>query len=133
MSTSSSATPPPAGALFASSTTGLVRPEKFAFLVDMPPQLVWITDRTGFHTCFNQRRTDFTGYTLADSVGADMWNHLLHPDGQARARTVWGHSLDTGATYGIEYRFKARNSLCRWFGTNTDVTAMYELQECNGV
>ena len=115
MSTSPSATPLSAGGLPASSTTGLVGPEEFTFLADMLPQLVWITDRTGFHTYFNQRWTDFTGYTLADSVGADMWNHLLHPDDQVRARTVWGHSLDTGANYEIEYRFKARDGSYRWF------------------
>ncbi len=64
---------------------------EFQFLADFIPQLVWITDSTGFHTYFNQRWTDYTGYTLADSVGPDMWNNLLHPDDQARARQVWGH------------------------------------------
>ena len=82
--------------------SGLVRPEEFAFLADMLPQLVWITDRMDFHTYFNQRWTDFTDYTLADSVGSDTWNCLLHPHDKACARTVWGHSLDTGANYGIE-------------------------------
>ena len=97
------------------SANGLVGPEQFAFLADMIPQLVWITDHTGFHTYFNQRWTDFTGYTLADSVGSDMWNNLLHPDDQARAREVWGRSLATGVAYEIEYRFKARDGSYRWF------------------
>jgi PAS domain S-box-containing protein len=89
--------------------------EQFQFLADMIPQLVWITDPTGFHTYFNQRWTDFTGYSLADSVGPDMWNNLLHPDDQARARDVWGHSLATGEPYSIEYRFRAREGGYRWF------------------
>ena len=75
---------------------------EFNFLADFIPQLVWITDSTGFHTYFNQRWVDYTGYTLADSVGPDMWNNLLHPDDQARARQVWGHSLATGDNYEIE-------------------------------
>ena len=50
---------------------------------------------------------------LADSVGPDMWNNLLHPDD--RAREVWGHSLATGADYSIEYRFKAKDGSYRWF------------------
>ncbi|OGX86038.1 hypothetical protein BEN47_13770 [Hymenobacter lapidarius] len=94
---------------------GLVGPEQFTFLADVIPQLVWITDPTGFHTYFNQRWTDFTGFTLADSVGPDMWNNLLHPDDQARAREVWGRSLATGVDYNIEYRFKARDGSYRWF------------------
>lgn len=89
--------------------------EEFQFLADFIPQLVWITDPTGFHTYFNQRWIDYTGYNLADSVGPDMWNNLLHPDDQARARKVWGHSLATGAAYEIEYRFKGRDGQYRWF------------------
>lgn len=89
--------------------------EEFQFLADFIPQLVWITDPTGFHTYFNQRWVDYTGYTLADSVGPDMWNNLLHPADQARARQVWGHSLATGDAYEIEYRFKGRDGQYRWF------------------
>ncbi|MBT9395278.1 PAS domain-containing protein [Hymenobacter sp. NST-14] len=87
----------------------------FSFLVELIPQLVWTTDPAGFHTYFNQRWTDFTGYTLADSVGPDMWNNLLHPDDQELARRVWGHSLATGEFYEIEYRFKSREGDYRWF------------------
>lgn len=94
---------------------GLVGPEQFHFLADLIPQLVWITDATGFHTYFNQRWIDFTGYTVADSVGPDMWNNLLHPADQARAREVWGHSLATGSDYEIEYRFMGRDGQYRWF------------------
>jgi PAS domain S-box-containing protein len=89
--------------------------EQMHFLADFIPQLVWFTDAMGFHTYFNQRWIDFTGYTIADSVGPDMWNNLLHPDDQARARQVWGHSLATGEFYEIEYRFKSKDGSYRWF------------------
>jgi PAS domain S-box-containing protein len=105
----------PAPVPTAAAAHGLVGPEQFTFLADMIPQLVWITDNTGFHTYFNQRWIDFTGYTLADSVGPDMWNNLLHPDDRANAREVWGHSLATGDFYRIEYRFKAKDGSYRWF------------------
>ena len=88
---------------------------EFQFLADFIPQLVWITDPTGFHLYFNQRWVDYTGYTLADSVGPDMWNNLLHPDDRARARQIWGHSLATGEDYEIEYRFKSQAGDYRWF------------------
>jgi PAS domain S-box-containing protein len=89
--------------------------DEFQFLADFIPQLVWITDPTGFHMYFNQRWIDYTGYTLADSVGPDMWNNLLHPDDRDRARRVWGHSLATGDDYEIEYRFKGQDGEYRWF------------------
>jgi len=84
-------------------------------LADVIPQLVWITDSKGFHTYFNQRWIDFTGYTLTDSVGPNMWNNLLYSDDQQRAREVWGRSLATEADYSIEYRFKAKDGSYRWF------------------
>jgi len=98
-----------------SSGSSFAEQEEFNFLADLIPQLVWITDAQGSHTYFNQRWTDFTGYSLRDSVGPDMWNNLLHPDDQARAREVWGQSLATGTDYEIEYRFKSRAGDYRWF------------------
>lgn len=89
--------------------------EQLRFLVDFIPQLVWFTDPSGSHTYFNQRWTDYTGYTLEDSLGPDMWNNLLHPDDQERARKVWGHSLATGENYEIEYRFRSKDGGYRWF------------------
>ncbi|MFD2717529.1 PAS domain-containing protein [Hymenobacter monticola] len=115
MSNSPSANPLPAEALPTGASQGQVGPEQFTFLADMIPQLVWITDPTGFHTYFNQRWINYTGYDLAGSVGPDMWNNLLHPDDRARAREVWGHSLATGDDYNIEYRFKGRDGAYRWF------------------
>lgn len=101
------------------STTSLSSPSlienEFQFLADFIPQLVWITDPTGDHLYFNKRWVDYTGYTLADSVGPDMWNNLLHPDDRARARQVWGHSLASGDDYEIEYRFKSKQGDYRWF------------------
>lgn len=91
------------------------REEEFRFVVEFIPQMVWLTDPQGFHTFFNRRWIDYTGYTVAQSQGTEMWNNLLHPDDQDRARQVWGHSLATGADYEIEYRFKGRDGVYRWF------------------
>ena len=89
--------------------------EEFAFLADTIPQLVWITDPEGSHIYFNQRWTDYTGLPMAESLGPDIWNHLLHPDDQARARKRWNKSLSTGGVYSIEYRFKSKAGDYRWF------------------
>lgn len=90
-------------------------PADFSFLAELIPQLVWTTNPSGYHTYFNQRWIDYTGYTLADSVGDDMWNNLLHPDDRQRAWQRWGHSLETGEFYEIEYRFKSQAGDYRWF------------------
>ncbi len=84
-------------------------------LVDQLPQLVWTTDPAGNHTYFNQRWTEFTGLTMAQSLGPDVWNLTLHPDDQARARERWEHSLRSGEFYEIEYRFRRHDGAYRWF------------------
>ncbi|WP_207434223.1 PAS domain-containing protein [Sabulibacter ruber] len=113
---------------------------QFQFLAESMPQLVWTTDAQGYHDYFNQRWVDFTGYDVETSKGKDMWNKLLHPDDQERAATRWQYSLETGAPYEIEYRFKRSSdgtwrwflaralplrdqegNIIRWFGTCTDI------------
>ncbi len=89
--------------------------ERFQFLADTIPQLVWTTDPQGYHNYFNQRWIDYTGYDVESSQGTEMWNNLLHPDDQERSRKRWQHSLDTGKFYEIEYRFKSKDGSYRWF------------------
>ncbi|UYZ57352.1 PAS domain-containing protein [Hymenobacter latericus] len=89
--------------------------EEMRWVTELMPQMVWVTDPQGYHTYFNQRWIEFTGYNVEQSQGTEMWNNLLHPDDQQRARTVWTHSLTTGAPYEIEYRFKSKEGDYRWF------------------
>lgn len=88
----------------------------FQFLADVVPHMVWRTDANGFHNYFNKRWVEYTGYDVESSLGTEMWNNLLHPEDQERARRVWTHSLETGDPYEIEYRFKrASDGIWRWF------------------
>ncbi|WP_026462545.1 PAS domain-containing protein [Adhaeribacter aquaticus] len=121
--------------------------ERFQFLAETIPQLIWTTDSNGFHDYFNQRWIDFTGYTVEASQGTEMWNNLLHPDDRERAHQRWQHSLQTGAFYEIEYRFKskegtykwflgqavpmrnAQGEITKWFGTCTDIEEQKRWQE----
>lgn len=121
--------------------------ERFQFLADTIPQLVWTTDPQGYHTYFNQRWIDYTGYDVESSQGTEMWNNLLHPDDRERARKRWQHSLDTGEFYEIEYRFKnkeggyrwflgqaapmrnAEGEIYKWFGTCTDIEEQKQWRE----
>ena len=89
--------------------------QDFQILADTIPQFVWTTDPKGYHDYFNHRWTEYTGFTPKASEGGEMWNRLLHPDDQARARERWNHSLQTGEFYEIEYRFKRHDGAYRWF------------------
>ncbi len=111
---------------------------KFRVLADTMPQMVWSAQPDGFHDYYNARWYEFTG-TPVGSTDGEGWNGMFHPDDQARAWSVWGHSLRTGDPYEIEYRLRnasgdyrwtlgralpmrdAEGAIIRWFGTCTDI------------
>ena len=131
----------------AATFSGTQDESRFRFLAEFIPQLVWMTDPTGYHTYFNQRWIDYTGYDVEASQGTEMWNNLLHPDDRARARQRWNHSLETGEFYEIEYRFVSKQGdyhwflgqaepqrdaaghIVRWYGTCTDIHELKQMQQ----
>jgi PAS domain S-box-containing protein len=107
-------------------------------LADSIPQLVWITDPEGSHELYNARWYAYTGCSPDQSAG-EGWNEVLHPADRERAFEVWRRSLESGAPYTIEYRFRRHDGayhwflgqalprrneegeIVRWFGTCTDI------------
>ncbi|RYD59112.1 MAG: PAS domain S-box protein [Sphingobacteriales bacterium] len=83
-------------------------------LADSLPQLVWVTDAQGYHGYYNRKWYEYTGLTYEQTKG-EGWNAVLHPGDQRRAFEVWNRSLQTGADYEIEYRFRQSNGQYRWF------------------
>ena len=111
---------------------------RFRTLADTMPQMVWSTLPDGYHDYYNARWYEFTG-APAGTTDGEGWNGMFHADDQARAWTVWRHSLATGEPYQIEYRLRhfdgtyrwvlgralpirnAEGRITRWFGTCTDI------------
>lgn len=77
------------------------------------PQIVWITRPDGYHVYFNQQWSDFTGLTLAESLG-DGWNPPFHADERPLARRLWNEATRTGDPYEIEYRLRRHDGVYRW-------------------
>src|SRR5580698_8183616 len=48
-------------------------------LIELSPQIVWISDPNGFTTYTNQYWFDLTGLTLEQTINGG-WTHVLHPD-----------------------------------------------------
>ncbi len=119
--------------------------QRFRFLAEMIPHLVWSTRPDGYHDYFNERWFEYTGLTFEDTRGP-KWNDVLHPDDRERAWNRWQQSLDTGEPYSIEYRFRrndgayrwflglalplrgADGEIQRWFGTCTDIQAIKDTE-----
>jgi PAS domain S-box-containing protein len=136
---------PPTGAACPSEIPADVEQSLYSILDGMP-QLVWSTRPDGYGDFYNRRWYEYTGADPDATRGAG-WNDMLHPDDQQRAWERWGHSMETGEDYEIEYRFRradgeyrwflgralplrdARGRIVRWFGTSTDVDDQKRLEK----
>jgi PAS domain S-box-containing protein len=119
---------------------------QFKAIADSMPQMVWSTLPDGFHDYYNARWYEFTGVPDGSTDG-EGWNDMFHPEDQARARTLWRHSLETGEPYEIEYRLRHRSGvyrwtlgratpirddagrIIRWFGTCTDIDDLKRMEQ----
>lgn len=86
---------------------------KFRTIANAMPQMAWSTLPDGYHDYYNDQWYAFTGVPYGSTEGAG-WNNMFHPDDQARAWSVWRHSLETGTAYEIEYRLRHHSGEYRW-------------------
>ena len=111
---------------------------KFSDFANSLPQIVWATDTSGKNIYFNDAWMDYTGMTLAESLG-DGWNKPFHPDDQQRSWEAWKNATKNLAEYSLECRLKKSDGtyhwwlirgvpvidhfgkITRWFGTCTDI------------
>lgn len=113
--------------------------QRYRYLANAIPQLVWTTDADGQCDYFNQNWCDYTGLTLEQSLGSG-WVAALHPDDVEQAKKVWLNAVKNGTLYENEYRFKwtgdgsyrwqlargfplkdEQDRVIKWFGTCTDI------------
>ena len=83
-------------------------------LTDHVPQIVWTADAEGNADWFNREWYDFTGLSVADSLPWG-WLIVIHPEDRDRCRDRWTHSIRSGERYEVEYRFRRRDGVYRWF------------------
>jgi PAS domain S-box-containing protein len=113
--------------------------ERFRYLADALPQIVWMARPDGILDYYNERWYDFTGFPRGQT-GDDSWKPILHPDDMAPCLERWYSAVRSGREYQIQYRFKdrrgggyrwflgravpvrdERDRVIRWFGTCTDI------------
>lgn len=120
--------------------------QKFRTLTDAMPQMVWITEPSGWNIYFNQQWVDYTGLTLEESYGHG-WMKPFHPDDKQRAWEAWQHATQTDSIFSIECRLRRADGIygwwlargvsrhdesgevINWFGTCTDITEQKMTEE----
>jgi PAS domain S-box-containing protein len=87
--------------------------QRYRNLADAVPQMVWTTDAKGAPTYFNQRWMEYTGRSIAQSLGSG-WLSTLHPNDAERVDEQWRRALMTGEGLRAECRLRNGHGSYRW-------------------
>jgi PAS domain S-box-containing protein len=90
--------------------------ERFRFLAETIPSIVWTAAPDGTITYANRRWFDFCGLSPEQDPAARQ-ELVIHPDDYERCMTAWTESVRTGKEYEIEVRNRRHDGVYRWFMT----------------
>ncbi|MBH8575841.1 PAS domain S-box protein [Nostocaceae cyanobacterium CENA369] len=120
--------------------------ERYRYLAESIPQLVWTANAEGMLTDVNQRWLEYTGLTLAQAQTAG-WQAIVHPDDLPTLSQNWVAAQQAGTNYRAEGRMRradgayrwhlhqavalknAQGQLIKWFGTATDIENQKQLEQ----
>jgi PAS domain S-box-containing protein len=113
--------------------------ERYRFLAESVPQMVWTASPDGMLDYVNRQGTGYFGASQAALLGVG-WLEFVHSDERQLVAERWTQSLATGAGYEIEFRLKRASdsswrwhlvralplrgqngNIVQWFGTCTDI------------
>jgi PAS domain S-box-containing protein len=119
---------------------------QFRTLADNIPQLAWMADADGALFWINQRWSEYTGTTLGEVVGS-RWKRTVHPAHVDRVVETLERSFALGEAWEDTFPMRGRDGqfrwflsraqpirdqrerVQRWFGTCTDVSEQWLLDE----
>ncbi|AKJ31800.1 PAS domain-containing protein [Caldimonas brevitalea] len=87
--------------------------EHYRLLVDLSPGIHWTADAQGRIESFSERWLALTGLSREEALG-DGWMQLPHPQDRAAMQAAWRRSVETGATYDVEYRMRVADGSYHW-------------------
>ncbi|MFL5523982.1 MAG: PAS domain S-box protein [Gemmatimonadaceae bacterium] len=88
--------------------------EWLRLLSEALPVIVWTALPNGNLDHVGGRAADFFGISIERLLG-EGWQIIIHPDDLAGTWEHWKHSLETGDTFDVEYRFRRYDGEYRWF------------------
>src|SRR5205085_11511547 len=72
--------------------------ERYRYLADAMPQIVWTANADGYVDYYNQPRFDYTGLAMERTEGWG-WQPVLHPDDVERCLRRWSKAVEKGEAY----------------------------------
>ncbi len=87
--------------------------ERFRWMADTAPVLIWLADPDGAATFFNRRWLEFTGRSLEAERGAG-WLSNVHPEDRDRCVALFQAASDERRLCTVEYRLRRADGEYRW-------------------
>ena len=87
--------------------------ERFRFMADAAPVMIWLDDESGQCTYFSKPWLDFTGRPLEKELGLG-WLDGVHPDDRESIRAGEAAARLTRESFHIEYRLRRHDGEYRW-------------------
>lgn len=87
--------------------------DKFTFMAESMPQLVWIANAEGEGTYFNKKWLNYTGLPVIKLLG-NGWINVIHPDDIPNLKERIEVALNGSDDFQVEYRIKRHDGEYRW-------------------
>lgn len=87
--------------------------EKFRFMAESMPQLIFTTNATGELTYLNKRWEQYTGFPLEELL-QEGWQKVIHPDDLPTVAAKWEEAFKNKANMQIELRKRNKDGVFRW-------------------
>jgi len=87
--------------------------ERYRFLLDCLPQIVWTADPKGTLVYINDYWVQYSGRSIQSTL-IEGWETSIHPDDLAMTRERQAQSIIKGEPFEFQYRLCAKNGSYRW-------------------
>ena len=121
------------------------RERELELIVEVIPQQIWTAGKDGHISYINQRWQDYTGLDLEQMRGRG-WAAIVHPEDLPVIKTKWIEAIIAGEKFDCEARLRdaagkyhwflskarplrnERGEILKWYGTNTSIIRIKELE-----
>ncbi|MFD2247723.1 PAS domain-containing protein [Pontibacter ruber] len=87
--------------------------QKFRFMAEIMPQLIFTTNAAGELTYFNQRWHTYTGIPVKELL-INGWQNVIHPEDMEKSMSVWEEAFRNNTEMQLELRKLDKDGEYRW-------------------